>query len=106
MQTDISLESSERKIIIDTKFYSKTLSNQFDSEKIHSHNLYQMYAYLKQGEYKNELSKTSEGIILYPKVDKELISKVTLENHKITIATIDLNQNWQRIHENLLDLLK
>lgn len=46
MQTDISLESSERKIIMDTKYYQNTLTKNFGSQKLISGNLYQMFAYL------------------------------------------------------------
>ena len=106
MQTDISLVSSKRKIIVDTKYYSSTFHTYYDSEKIHSNNLNQMYTYLKQVEYKDELSKTSEGIILYPKVDNDVFISEIIENHKITIATINLNQDWQLIHKSLLDLIK
>lgn len=105
MQTDISLVSSNRKIIIDTKYYSSTFQMNYDSEKIHSSNLNQMYAYLKQVEYKDELSKTSEGIILYPKVDRDVYISETIENHKFTIATLNLNQEWPEIHQDLLKLL-
>lgn len=46
MQTDISLESSDRKIIMDTKFYQDTLTKNFGSRKLISGNLYQLFSYL------------------------------------------------------------
>ena len=47
MRTDVSLESSTRHIVIDAKYYSKTLQTYFGTDTIHSGNLYQLYAYLK-----------------------------------------------------------
>ncbi len=106
MQTDISLESINRKIIIDAKFYKDTFQTHFDKESIHSAHFNQMYAYLKQGEYKDELSRDAEGIILYPSVDKEIKIQTKIENHKITIATINLNQEWQKIDNSLHELIE
>jgi len=45
MQTDITLEAIDHKLIIDTKYYGKTLSIYYDTEKFHSNNLYQIYSY-------------------------------------------------------------
>ncbi len=105
MQTDISLESIDKKIIIDTKYYKDALQVHFDHESIRSSNLFQMYSYLKQGEYSSKINEKAEGIIIYPAVEKELLISTVLENHKITIATINLNQEWQLIHNSLLGLI-
>ena len=65
MQTDISLSNENRKIIIDTKFYKEAFQYNFDTEKIRSNNIYQMYAYLKQVEKKGGVNQSAEGILLY-----------------------------------------
>ena len=50
MQTDISLCSSMRKIIIDTKFYKEAFKAKYAQEKINSNHLYQLFSYLKNQE--------------------------------------------------------
>ena len=42
---DIVLRSSERTIIVDTRFYKKPIDTQFGGERVHSANLYQIFAY-------------------------------------------------------------
>lgn len=47
MYTDITLESSDKVLIIDTKCYRRILSQQYDKKSVCSANLYQIYAYVK-----------------------------------------------------------
>ena len=105
METDISLKSESRKIIIDTKYYKETLKGNFDTEKIHSGNLYQLFAYLKNVEVKDELSRKCEGILLYPTVDKDIKLEYQIEDHKLSIRTINLNQHWTKIDKDLKQLI-
>ncbi len=105
MQTDISLLSDDRKIIIDTKFYKEAFQYNFDTEKIRSNNIYQMYAYLKQVEKKGGINLSAEGILLYPAVKQEFSYTTILEGHKFSVISINLNQEWRGIHKDLLQLL-
>lgn len=47
MQTDIFLRFHEKILILDAKYYSQTLQQQFHKETLHSANLYQIYTYVK-----------------------------------------------------------
>lgn len=105
MQTDISIETPDRKIIIDTKYYKDALTTNYDKDKIRSNNLYQIYAYLRQVEYKDKISKNAEGILLYPTVQNEVSFSTEIEGHRIRIETINLNQDWKEIHKDLLVLI-
>lgn len=105
METDIMLKSSNRLIIIDTKFYKQTLTNRYGNPKFHSSDLYQIYSYIKQVEYEDELGKESEGILLNPKTDKDLNEKFNFDHHKLSIRTIDLSKDWTNIHQELLNIL-
>ena len=106
MQTDITLENVISKVIIDTKYYSKTLANNY-KETFHSHNLYQLFSYLINQEEKSKDSKflTCTGILLYPQVDKELNEHYMYKEHRITVKTINLDSAWQNIKKELLNLL-
>lgn len=105
MQTDISIELPYKKIIMDTKYYKAALNTNLGKEKLHSNNLYQLFAYLKNNEKKSLKDINSEGILLYPKVNKDLDLKYEMENHLIKVCTIDLNMKWQNIEERLLKII-
>jgi len=108
MQTDISLISDTRKIIIDCKFTSKTTQlhpeAKAEAEKLRSSHLYQLHAYLSNLP-KGTLNDTCEAVLLYPTVDAPLSVSYTDGGHKISILTINLSQPWQAIHEDLLALV-
>ena len=107
MQTDITLEASDHKLIIDTKYYKKTLSVYYDTEKFHSNNLYQIYSYLANLEKddRNPNNATCDGMLLYPTVQKEIDSSFQMGEHKVRVATIDLSQEWTLINDRLLELI-
>ncbi|PSR53632.1 hypothetical protein AHMF7605_08905 [Adhaeribacter arboris] len=104
MFTDISLQSEERKIIIDTKYYKKAFLPHHQKEKLHSKHLYQLFAYLQNSLVRHP-EQIIEGILLYPAVNKELNLEYTLSGKKVRICTINLNQPWLTIKQDLLELL-
>ncbi len=106
MQTDITLESYDKKIVIDTKYYKQTLSEHY-SEKIHSEHLYQLYSYLRNLEEDSSDSRNinCEGVLLYPTVQKEIDESYQMKNHKLRIATVDLSRDWRDIHSRLISLV-
>ena len=105
MMTDVSMRINNRKIIIDTKYYKEALQINYDKQTIISGNLFQLYSYLKQEEYKNECSLKTEGILLYPAVDSNVDFKGEIEGHKIKVQTLNLNQNWRDIETDLYKLV-
>ena len=58
-------------MIIDTKYYKETLAVNFNTEKIKSENLYQLFSYLMNVESKGGVNQHCEGILLYPTVKGE-----------------------------------
>lgn len=100
MQTDISIKLGDRKLIIDAKYYTETLQKYYNSEKIHSQHLYQLFAYLK-----NQENSQAEGILIYPTTEKSLSLLYRHEGHKIRIETLNLNQDWQGIKEDLIKII-
>jgi 5-methylcytosine-specific restriction enzyme subunit McrC len=105
MRTDVSLTSTTRKIVIDTKYYYQALQTYHDKETIHSPNLYQLYAYLDNLEPTDELMEKCEGILMYPTTEKELDLQYLIKGHPVSIRTINLNQDWPKIHQRLLEFL-
>jgi len=104
MQTDVSLTSDTRKIIIDCKFTPEATQTHYDAETLRSSHLYQIYAYLDNLP-EGKLADTCEVMLLYPTVEKPLSASYTNKGRKISIRTINLNQPWQSIDHDLLVLV-
>lgn len=105
MQTDISIETDNRKIIIDTKFYKDAFTYYMDSKKLISSNLYQLFAYLKNVEAKGGLNTKAAGMLIYPMANQQIDYDYFIQGHKIMIRTVDLNQEWKLIHKRLTDII-
>lgn len=103
MQTDISLESQTRKIIMDTKYYQHSLTQYKGSQKLISGNLYQLFAYLSN--HKKASEKETIGILLYPKTGQELNLSYVVKGYQMQVYTVDLNQDWRSIHERLVEIV-
>ena len=105
MLTDITLQKSDKKIIIDTKYYKEAFQSKYDKRKINSSNLYQLFSYLKNQETNSELTLNCEGILLYPSIQNDFTHSFKYEKHKIRVMSINLNQDWQNIQSDLLKVV-
>ncbi len=106
MATDISIRDDRRTLIIDAKYYKETLQRYYDSETIHSANLYQLFAYLKNLEARGGIDAQAEGMLIYPVVDKELRLSYDMHGHRMRISTVDLGKDWRDIRSELLALIE
>jgi 5-methylcytosine-specific restriction enzyme subunit McrC len=108
MKTDITIthKNKNKTLIIDTKWYSSTMQkNQYgDKKKFHSHNLYQIFAYVKNMD-KNNIGNVA-GILLYAKTNETITPNNTYEicGNTISIKTLELDQEWKIICEQLNSL--
>ena len=108
MTADVILESPGRRIILDTKYYRDTLAYRHGSGsgKLHSGNLYQLLAYLRNRQATRPAGAKHDGILLYPQVgDKPLRADIRLEGFRIQARTVDLNQDWRAIHAEMLETI-
>lgn len=103
MITDTSLESPERKIILDTKYYAAALKPRYDQQKLISPHLYQLYAYLQN--QPTQPGQQLEGILLYPAAAQALDVRYTLGGHPVRVVTVNLMQPWEGIAAALLALV-
>jgi 5-methylcytosine-specific restriction enzyme subunit McrC len=106
MKTDTTLVFSNRKVIIDTKYYKEALTERYGGLKFRSNNLYQLHAYLISTAHGNQdvIDLNAEGILLYPVVHNGFREDFNINGHNVTLATINLNQDWRAIHDELLAL--
>lgn len=109
MQTDIILEhaATRRRIIIDTKFTSILGRGKGGKETFKSGHLYQLYAYLRTQESESdELSGSTEGMLVYPATGPSINESFVLSNHKITAVTIDLARPAVEVRAQLLEIVR
>ncbi|HZK08262.1 MAG TPA: hypothetical protein VFC92_08685 [Bacteroidales bacterium] len=109
MRTDITLESPERKMVIDAKFYQEPMKSRFPGsvKKFASANLYQLNTYIMHlaGNPRHKCNATAEGMLLYPVLQAIERLDVNFSGHRIRIESIDLNQNWRELGARLEELV-
>ncbi|MGI6372020.1 MAG: 5-methylcytosine-specific restriction endonuclease system specificity protein McrC [Caldicoprobacterales bacterium] len=101
MQTDITLKFQNKILIIDTKYYSKTLQTQYNSHTIHSNNLYQIFTYVKsKDKYR---SGNVSGLLLYARTDESITPdcEFPIDGNRISVKTLDLNTDFKFISQQL-----
>lgn len=105
METDISIYTKSEKIIIDAKYYREALTSQFETKKLQSNNLYQIFSYLINQRDNSPLTENARGILIYPATDVEINLEYQFENHQIDIKTVDLNVKWMLIEKRLKEIV-
>lgn len=101
MQTDIMLRLKDQILIIDAKYYGKTLQHQYDKYSLHSNNMYQIFTYVKNQD-KDKTGKVA-GILLYAKTDEDITPDCmfNIGGNQIGAKTLDLNKNFPLIAAQL-----
>ena len=109
MQSDIMLQSGEKVLIIDAKYYEHSTQVQFDKHTLHSGNLYQIFTYVKNKEYElREKDHTVSGMLLYAKTDEEIYPNnvYQMSGNQIDVRTLDLNLPFDEIASQLNTIAK
>jgi len=98
MKSDVYLTHGVKTLIIDAKFYTKTMSEHYDKKKYHSNNLYQIYAYVKNAD--KTRSGNVSGMLLYAKTDEEKTpdSSNFIGGNEISVKTLDLSKKFNAIN--------
>ena len=105
MQSDIMLTYAGKTLIIDAKYYSQTLQQQYDRYSIHSGNLYQIFTYVKnkEAEISEQEHDSVSGMLLYAKTDAEVYpeNEYRMSGNKIEVRTLDLSGDFDSIKKQL-----
>jgi 5-methylcytosine-specific restriction enzyme subunit McrC len=94
MQTDVMLTYGDKTLIIDAKYYSKTMREQFGVRTLNSNNLYQIFTYVKNKHVELlDQSHLVSGMLLYAKTDESIYPdyEYQMSGNKISVKTLDLN---------------
>lgn len=98
LQTDVVLTIGDRTLIIDTKYYGKTLQEHYDKKTIISHNQNQIFTYVVNHDANHE-GKT-DGMLLYAKTREEIQPDDMIQlkdGNRIFYKTLDLNRDFEGI---------
>jgi len=103
MKSDITLTYGNKIMIIDTKYYGRTMQKNplFNKSSLISANLYQIFTYVKNRDKNN--SGIVSGVLLYAKTDEEITpdNDYSIGGNRISVKTLDLNADWSEIKEQL-----
>ena len=105
METDITLENDDKKIIIDAKFYRETMTLNYNKEKLKSANLYQLFSYILNQQDGSAKTQETTGILLYPTIETDYNLNFKYNEHNFQIRTINLNLNWRKISARLIEII-
>ena len=97
MQTDITLKNGNKTLIIDTKYYSKIMAENYKSTYRSAH-LYQIFSYVKNMD-KDDTGNVS-GLLLYAKTEEDNLQderKIVISNNPIGIKTLNLDSDFKDI---------
>ena len=104
MQSDITIRKGNTVLIIDAKYYSHTMQMNFSKRTLISHNLYQIFTYVKNYAYSFGAKENKvSGMLLYAKTDEEIQPDNVYQMHgnQITVKTLDLNKDFSVVRQQL-----
>ena len=101
MQSDIMLSDKKKTLIIDAKYYSRTMQVQYDVHTLHSGNLYQVYTYVKNLD--RDRTGNVSGMLLYAKTDEVMRphNSYKMGGNKISVDTLNLDCEFDEIRQKL-----
>ncbi|MDX8045372.1 restriction endonuclease [Gracilibacillus sp. S3-1-1] len=104
MQTDLVLQKDKKTLIVDAKVYSENMAVRFEGgvAKQKSSNLYQIFTYINNWE--KEADETVAGMLLYAKTTalNQPNHLYHIKGNQIIVVSLDLQQDFSGIKENLL----
>ena len=106
MRSDITLSARGRVLIIDAKYYASTMQSNFDKRTVHSGNLYQIFAYVKNKQIALERAGENvevSGMLLYAATDEDIQPDATyrMSGNRISATTLDLDRPFEEIRAQL-----
>lgn len=106
MRSDIMIEYKGKTLIIDAKYYNSAMqrNSRFGNQTIHSHNLYQIFTYVKNKDVKH--SGDVSGMLLYANTDGENPDKdYQMDGNKISVKTLDLDCDFVDVRKQMDDII-
>ncbi|MGN0629902.1 MAG: 5-methylcytosine-specific restriction endonuclease system specificity protein McrC [Ruminococcus sp.] len=102
MKTDITLKKDGKTLIIDAKYYGRTLIQNYDKASLRSAHLYQIFAYVRNMDTEN--TGNVSGLLLYARTEEDIFpdgKPFIIGGNSIGAKTLDLNQEFSEIAKQL-----
>ena len=105
MKTDITLTQEDKILIIDAKYYAHTTQQNYNTRKIHSNNLYQIFTYVKN--MTSVSQKKVSGMLLYARTDEAIQpdNVYQMSGNQISVKTLNLNKEFSEISAQLNSII-
>lgn len=100
MQSDVVLARGNEILIIDAKYYSSSTQQNYGAHTIHSNNLYQIFAYVKNKEAESAgVDRSIAGMLLYARTDQVIQpdNVYQMSGNQISVKTLDLDRPFSEI---------
>lgn len=93
-------------MVIDAKYYAHTTQSQYNTNTLHSGNLYQIFTYVKNLDTSN--SGNIAGMLLYDKTDEIVLpnNDYKMGGNQISVKTLDLDCEFAEIKRQLDDIVQ
>lgn len=101
MRPDLLLESRDRRILLDTKYYGKALRESHGATKVREGHLYQIFAYVMNRQKELPDGPPHEGLLLYPTVNERIQIDFQTHGHWIRVRSVDLGREWRGVEEEM-----
>jgi 5-methylcytosine-specific restriction enzyme subunit McrC len=104
LRPDAIVESPCCVLIADAKYSSAPLKGRGGVEQFKSRDLYQLFAYLRNWRTDGELRDVA-GLLVYANVDEVFDHTLTIQDHRVRVASVDLQAPWDAVESRMKDLL-
>ncbi len=107
MRSDIMMEYMGKTLIIDAKYYASAMhkNNRYGNQTVHSHNLYQIFTYVKNKDTKH--SGNVSGMLLYANTDgKNPDKEYLMDGNRINVRTLDLDCDFVEVRRQLDEIVR
>ena len=107
MKTDITLQKDDKVLIIDAKYYGKSMLQNYTKEKLRSAHLYQLFAYVKNMDSDN--TGNVSGLLLYAKTEDEVFPEgepFVIGGNRIGAKTLNLNVTFDILRIQLDNIVE
>ena len=111
MRTDVTLTNGNKVLIIDAKYYERSMQVFYDKHTVHSANLYQIFTYVKSKEFEmRDQAHEVAGMLLYAKTNDthqpDPKEAYLMSGNKIMVKTLDLNCDFAEIKKQLDEIVQ
>lgn len=102
MLVDVMLTNSDRRVVIETKYYSTPYQTRYGKSTLISGHLYQILAYVSQ--LHATPGPAPVGVLLYAGAGEQRRLDYRIGGRQLLVRSIDLSRDWRDIHRDLIAL--